>query len=354
MGQEAGLGPRPRRPRHADLSHDGAHDGPMEIRFCAVAEDRPGPRWRALFERAWPDYHAWFLKEGDTARPSFVDCRTMLRLHMPELLPIWHELVHLAGGGDLEARMLSLYRPTPYMSGCSQAVWTCGDEPLLVRNYDYHPRFCEGTILRTQWHKPVLAMSDCLWGVLDGVNGDGLCVSLAFGGRRRVGDGFGIPLILRYVLEMCATTAEAVAVLCRVPSHMAYNITVVDATGAYKTVLISPGDAATVLDTPVATNHQQRITWHDHAEATGTVERERLLLQEVCSLDGRERFVDRFLEPPLFHDEYSRAFGTLYTAAYRPADRAVTFLWPAKTWEQRLDRFDESELLVRFRDAEVS
>jgi len=38
-----------------------------------------------------------------------------------------------------------------------------------------------------------MGMSDCLWGLLDGVNGDGLCASLTFGGRRIVGVGFGIP-----------------------------------------------------------------------------------------------------------------------------------------------------------------
>ena len=38
-------------------------------------------------------------------------------------------------------------------------------------------------------------MSDCLWGLLDGMNDDGLGVSLTFGGRRVLGDGFGIPIV---------------------------------------------------------------------------------------------------------------------------------------------------------------
>ena len=48
-------------------------------------------------------------------------------------------------------------------------------------------------------------MSDCLWGLLDGVNDAGLAVSLTFGGRRVLGDGFGIPIVIRYLLETCET-----------------------------------------------------------------------------------------------------------------------------------------------------
>ena len=66
-----------------------------------------------------------------------------LRQHMPELLPIYERLVELAGGGDLAARFLSLYRPPPYLLGCSQAVWP-GRDPVLVRNYDYSPALVRG------------------------------------------------------------------------------------------------------------------------------------------------------------------------------------------------------------------
>ncbi len=66
-------------------------------------------------------------------------------------------------------------------------------------------------------------MSDGLWGLLDGMNAAGLVLSLTFGGRQVVGEGFGVPLILRYVLEFCRTTEEATEVLARIPCHMTYN-----------------------------------------------------------------------------------------------------------------------------------
>jgi hypothetical protein len=38
---------------------------------------------------------------------------------MPELVPTWHRLVELAGGGELVAQMLTLYNPPAYLTGSS-------------------------------------------------------------------------------------------------------------------------------------------------------------------------------------------------------------------------------------------
>ena len=158
---------------------------------------------------------------------------------MPELVPTYHALVELAGGGDSTARFLSMYCPPPYLSGCTQAVWT-GEEPVLIRNYDYNPQRLEGIVLKSKWNEQsVTAMTDASWGVLDGMNQSGLAVSLAFGGRVEVGIGFGIPIILRYILEFCEDTAGAIDVLKRVPTHMSYNITLVDKQQRFATVYIS-------------------------------------------------------------------------------------------------------------------
>ena len=98
----------------------------------------------------------------------------MLRAHMPELMPAYERVVELAGGGDLAARMLSLYKPPPYLAACSQGVWTREGGPMLARNYDYAPSRFEGLIWSTRLlERRVIGMSDCLWGLLDGMNDDG-------------------------------------------------------------------------------------------------------------------------------------------------------------------------------------
>ncbi|MCK6464943.1 MAG: C45 family autoproteolytic acyltransferase/hydrolase [Phycisphaerae bacterium] len=339
--------------RRLALSDPAAHryaPDRMIVPFRAAQEFDAGPKWKELFELLWPAYHAWFLKEGDAARPSYPACRAALRRHMPEIVPTFECLVDLAGGSDSVARCLSLYRPTPYLTGCSQAVWM-RREPMLVRNYDYHPKLWDGVLWHTAWNgRQVIAMSDCLWGLLDGINEDGLVVSLSFGGRKVVGDGFGIPLVLRYVLETCGRVSQAIEVLQRVPSHMSYNVTLVDAAGNFATVFVAPDRPAIVTRRPLATNHQRTVEWSQYAHATASLERERFLAS--CLEDPHEtpeRFATRFLEPPLFSTAFAQGWGTLYTATYRPLAREAIYGWPGYTCWQSFERFTELLMSVEYR-----
>ncbi len=326
----------------------------MEIRFNAVSEAEPGPKWQSLFEQLWPAYSDWFLSEGIAARQTYLAGLRALKAHMPELVPTYETLAELAGGGDLEARFLSCYSPPPYLSGCSQAVWP-GNEPMLVRNYDYAPELCDGIIIQTRWNgRWVVGMSDCLWGLVDGMNDDGLAVSLTFGGRRIAGDGFGVPLILRYLLEFCTTAKEAAEALTRIPCHMAYNVTVVDKSGKYLTALLSPDRETMITDWRVATNYQGRVEWHKHARATATVERERFLLHRLTLHDEpADQFIGAFLQPPLYSGAYGQGFGTLYTAVYWPERGTAEYCWPGETWTHRIGSLKEGFRDVRYPDLET-
>lgn len=312
------------------------------VLFQSVQEEQPGEKWQRLFEQHWEACHHWFLSQGDDARPGYGTCLNALRKHMPELEPVYRDLCGLAGGGDAAARFLSAYCLPPYLSGCTQAVWT-GDFPMLVRNYDYSAARLEGTLLKTRWNDQwVIAMTDALWGVLDGINESGLSVSLAFGGRVDVGRGFGIPLILRYVLEFCHDTAEAIAVLRRVPTHMSYNITVVDKQQRFATIYVTPDRLPVVRQVPVATNHQGRVEWPRHAWATATLERESAVQSILADTEQTgDGLVAGFLHPPVFNSAYHRGFGTLYTAVYRPDTGGASYLWPEHAWRFSFDYFEE-------------
>ena len=315
----------------------------------SIAEDEPGPRWQALFQRHWPAYREWFLSEGEEPRANWLTSVEHLREHMPELIPVYDTLCELAGGGDLQARLLSLYRPPAYMSGCSQAVWP-GERPLLVRNYDYSPYHCEGTVMLTRWgERRVIATGDCLWGVLDGINDAGLAVSLTFGGRRVVGDGFGVPLLLRYVLETCTSTAEAVTALRRVPTHMSYNVTVLDESGAFRTLFLAPDREPVVRQLPAVTNHQGKVEWHQHARATASLERERFLFARLADCDEtEEEFVHAFSRPPLFSTSYHRGYGTLYTSVLYPHSGAIEYRWADQHWRVSFDDFPEHTRFAQY------
>ena len=321
----------------------------MERIIQAISEPLPGDKWQALFRLHWSAYRRWFLSEGAAERPLYLSSRNALKQHMPELLPTYDRLVELAGGSDLAARFLTLYRPPAYMRGCSQVVWS-GPPPLLLRNYDYSPQLFEGTVFHSAWNgRKVIGTGDCLWGLVDGMNEEGLVLSLSFGGRRTVGDGFGVPLLLRYILEFCSTTQESVEVLSRIPTHMSYNVTVLDRSGAYKTVFIAPDRAPLVKDIALTTNHQQQVEWHQHARATGTLERERALQVYLKRYrTDSHRLVRAFLRPPLHSNAYRRGFGTLYTAVYNPQTLEMHYLWPYDSWYFSLLNFIEGAKTVPF------
>lgn len=311
----------------------------MEAVFEAIAEEKPGPKLRRIFDSRWPGYRKWFLRDGLRKRPTRLAGTKALRRHMPELVPVYEAVVDCAGGGDLEARFLAMWCPPVYVGGCSQLLLTNG-EPVLIRNYDFSPELLDGVWSWSRYlGRRVVAITDCLWGVLDGINEDGLAISLAFGGRRVTGKGFGIPIVLRYVLEMAASTAEAVAILSRVPMHMAYSIALIDKTGKHATVFVAPDRAIEVLDARVSTNHQHKIEWLRHAEVTRSRERAAALRQSAGA--AVENAVAAFLAPPVYQTNFLRGYGTLYTAVYRPADCSAELIWPQQRWRQSCMRFQE-------------
>ena len=83
----------------------------MSVEFRALSEDTPGPKWARQFAEYWPSYSAWWAREGLSGRPTYHESRQAIRKHMPELLSLYDELCELVGGGDMEARFLSVYCP---------------------------------------------------------------------------------------------------------------------------------------------------------------------------------------------------------------------------------------------------
>lgn len=319
------------------------------LTFDAVCEASPGPKWQARWRRAWPDYRRWFRARGGDGGPSRAECEAALARHMPELVPVYRRLVELAGGGDRAARFLSTWCPPPYLGGCSLAAVSAGGATRLVRNYDLSPDLNEGLLLHSAWTgAPVMAMVEFLWGVSDGINAAGLSVALAFGGRGEVAEGFGITTILRHVLETCASTTEALAVLGRVPSHMAYNVLLADRHGVLASVEMIPGGGMRLMDRPIATNHQHGPERPDRPGFTRTVERRAHLEMLLAQGIAPEDLASAFLDIPLYQRNHAGGFGTLFTAEYDPGVGAMTLHWPGRRWHQRLDAFEEGRRRIAY------
>ncbi len=312
----------------------------------AYEEDKPGDRVREQLAATWPAFHRWW-REGANTRPTTGQARARLEEHMPELVPTWERLTTMIPGSCDAGAALALWNPPPFLTGCSQAAVVDGG-PALIRNYDWDCRLFDGVVAKTAYTgRQVLGMLDCLWGLLDGVNDAGLAVSLTFGGRPEVGDGFGIPLVIRYVLEVCGTVEEAVQVLRRVPVHMSYNVTALDRSGRWATVYVAPDRPPRVTDRAVTTNHQGSVEWAPYATAIRSVERERRLEELLAHGAGVSGIIEACLRQPLYASRFHQGFGTLYTAEYRPADGIARYHWPQCSWEQSLNNIKPDSIQLQ-------
>jgi predicted choloylglycine hydrolase len=320
-----------------------------QLTFDAVAEETPGPKWRARWKRSWPAYRAWFERRGGLGGPDRSACEAALARHMPELVPVHARLTELAGGGDMAARFLSTWCPPAYLGGCSIAALSLDGETRIIRNYDLSPDLNEGLLLRSAWTgRPVMGMVEFLWGLSDGINADGLAVTLAFGGTRKRKEGFGICTILRYVLETCSDVPEALAVLDRVPSHMDYNIVLADASGRTASVEVHAGGGTTPRTPAIATNHQLDVPLPDRASFTRTVERRAELETILTGVEGMGDALRHFLKPPLRQTDYANGFGTLFTAETDPQRRSIRLVWPEEEMAQDLGAFEERTTTIRY------
>lgn len=320
-------------------------------RMQAVTEPRPAQRWRARFEAMWPGYRDWYLRPDGTARSDRASCERMLATHMPELLPSYARLLDLAGGGDDAARFLTLWNPPRFLPGCSQIAVSTEAGPTLCRNYDYAPELFEGVLWssRLTEHR-VIGMSDCLWGLLDGMNDAGLVVSLTFGGRPGSAEGFAIPLVVRYLLEVATSTSQACRLLSRLPVSMTHNLTMIDRDGAAATAYLAPDRPAEFTATPLATNHRgDQPEFAEQARSLRSVERRATLLRLAGRAPSTAELISAFLAEPLHSTGYTRAFGTLYTAVYQPLTGAVGVHWPELSWHRGFEGPDES-VTVTLRD----
>jgi predicted choloylglycine hydrolase len=314
----------------------------VSLTLRAIEEEQIGEHLAAT----WPAFRRWWL-DGANTRPTAEQARARLEEHMPELVPVWQRLTALLDDDPEAAAALALWNPPPFLTGCSQAAVLPGG-PALVRNYDWDYRLFDAVVARTAYAgRRVLGMLDCLWGLLDGVNDAGLAVSLTFGGRPQVGEGFGIPLVIRYVLQTCRTTEEAMQVMRRIPVHMSYNVTALDRAGLRATAYLAPDRPAQVTSLAVATNYQGQVEWPPYAAAIRTVERQQHLEELLATGADVPGIVAACLRSPLYATRFHQGFGTLYTAEYRPAEGLARYHWPDRTWEHSLDKLGSGSVRVQ-------
>lgn len=242
---------------------------------------------------------------------------------------VWEELHGLADGLKIPLeRAVAEYsngrlRYPP--RGCS-AVMSAG---LYGRNYDYDVRHYDRLLVAIQ-PKGVhasIGFSDRFTGRVDGMNEHGLCVGLHQVSQRTWKPGLVCILIVRMVLDQCATTREAVALLRRIPHGLSFNYSLMDAGGHGAVVEASPAEVVVRQGGQLGcANHflapsQQAFNRRNpgsyrHLPALETFAREQL------AADRLFKALNDSLSP-VFDHRYTTGSGTMHTIVCIPAERRM-------------------------------
>ena len=242
---------------------------------------------------------------------------------------IWEELHGLADGLKIPLeRAVAEYsngrlRHPP--RGCS-AVMSAG---LYGRNYDYDVRHYDRVLVAVQpkgVHASV-GFSDRFTGRVDGMNEHGLCVGLHQVSQAASRPGLVCILIVRLVLDQCATTREAVALLRRIPHGLAFNYSLMDAAGSAAVIEASP--AAVVV------REGEQLGCSNHFLSPSQQAFNRRNPGSYRRLPALEKFAreqltaDRLFKAlndslsPVFDHRYTTGSGTMHTIVCTPAERRL-------------------------------
>ena len=128
---------------------------------------------------------------------------------------------------------------------------------------------------------------------------------------------------------------------------MSYNLTVVDSAGKSFTAFVAPETEPEFFDAPVATNHRGLVPeYPERAASLQSLPRLDRLTEVVAQQGTPEDLAAAFQSEPLYNRKYSKAFGTLYTALYRPKEQVVDYIWPDGTWRRGFGDVDESHTVT--------
>jgi predicted choloylglycine hydrolase len=270
-----------------------------------------------------------FLRRRTVARPPWFDMRNEERVFAKFSPALWAEIGGLADGLGISMERAvfrfgndGLRLPT---GGCSAAM----HGSVYGRNYDFRPRHYGARIALVQPAGSFASVgaSERLTGRLDGMNEHGVIIGLH---RVRISPrlpGFSSVVIVRMVLDQCATTADAVALLRRLPHAMGYNYSLLDANGVAAVVEAVPGSVAVRTGAWLAcTNHFQspllRPLNRRPAHSQGRLPP--LEAWAAARAGAEELFMAlNRSTSPAFHHGYQRGAGTLHTIVGEPAKRRL-------------------------------
>jgi predicted choloylglycine hydrolase len=270
-----------------------------------------------------------FLRRKTIRLPWWFNIRIEERTFAKFSPTVWEEI-----GGLSDELRISMERAVlcfgndglrPPIGACSAIITA----DAYGRNYDFKPRYygARFVLVQASGSYASIGSSELLTGRLDGMNEHGLVIGLHLVRTTPRYPGWSCVLIVRMVLDQCSTTAEAIALLRRIPHAMQYNYSLLDADGAAAVVEAAAGSVAVRTGSWLAcTNHFQSPLLRPlnrHAAHS----QQRLAPLEAWAARGLS--TDAMFAAlnsstsPAFHHGYLRGAGTLHTIVAEPAKKRL-------------------------------
>ncbi len=256
---------------------------------------------------------------------------------------IMDEIKGMAKGLNLDETLFGIFIITigAYDSsiGCTTFCYKSENDLYFVRNHDMFTtlkKVTEAAVYRLESAHYFLAHGDGLIGKEDGINEHGLAVGINFVSSKVRKPGLNFFIMVRMILEKCATVQEAILLLQKTPSLTAHNIMLLDRTGDMAVVEMCSEKVS--IRRPegrpymVSTNHfncedlkqydhRPEENWYYTKDRYSTVER---LLQDSVQKDrtfgidlakGQHGFVCQY--------EKELGFDTLWSVSYQLRDLSI-------------------------------
>lgn len=282
--------------------------------------------------------------------------REKLRLLEAAIPGIGEEIAGACDGLHLPPRRLAVFADDVIQPGrCSQIAAlpaiTADGHLYLGRSYEFglEDELCL-CVTRVQGQPAQAGFSLMMFGRMDGMNDRGLAVTMSTCSflQPAAGEGLWFPLVLRALLQRCATVEEASLLLRELPIRSNDNLLIADAEGhACVVELHSAVDGKRVSfrsaeDYLVATNHYQNpdMLCYDQHRGLHSVLRWRAACE---SMEGNRGRVDEAVMKPLLETPmpqgvccsyYSDGLGTLRSMLFDVTERKLQVCFGAPAREK--------------------
>lgn len=238
---------------------------------------------------------------------------------------IWEELHGLADGLEIPLERavaeFSNGRLRFPARGCSVVM----SDGVFGRNYDFSIHHYDRILaaIQPKGVNASIGFSDRFTGRDDGMNEHGLCVGLHYVNDRIWQPGLVCILIVRIVLDQCATTQEAIDLLQRLPHGLGFNYSLLNANGDAAVVEACPKGVAVRRGRQLAcTNHFQSPELQRYNRGNPGSHRRLPPLEAWARENPGMADLFRHLnssDSPVFDHDYSRSGGTLHTLGCQPS-----------------------------------